>query len=77
MRADFITIETADGRLTTTGYINDTVAFGAAVVAAQANPAMVRVIVANRTPVRVFHQKGPRLAKVASAPVKKSSRSKS
>lgn len=57
MRADFIHIETVDGSGRTLGFIDDKAAYGAALTAAQADPAMVRVIVANRSSVRVFHNK--------------------
>lgn len=59
MRADFIHIQTADGSERTLGFVDDKAAFGSALAAAQADPQMVRVIVANRTPVRVFRNKRP------------------
>ena len=73
MRADFIHIETRDGKSKSLGFVNDKNAFGAALVAAQADPAMVRIVVANRSPVRVFHNKAASPAPAATTSRKKTS----
>ena len=77
MRVDFMAVETIDGEIVPSVYINGQDEFGAALVAAQADPKTLRTIVAKRAPVRVKQYASPSPAATTSRRKTSTSRSKS